>query len=103
MGTVGHSTVEVAFDCLSALHISGGTRERMNPQFLLKTYHSHNLPTHTTLRDDSHQPRCARHRVLRTRVARCCARSRLASQGRMEGLLYGEAHRDDELAGEGWL
>jgi hypothetical protein len=37
--TGGHSTVEVAFDCLSALYISRGTREEMNPQFLLKTYH----------------------------------------------------------------
>ena len=36
--TGGHSTVEVAFDCLSALYISRGTREEMNPQFLLKTY-----------------------------------------------------------------
>ena len=36
--TGGHSTVEVAFDCLSALYISRGTREEMNPQFLLETY-----------------------------------------------------------------
>jgi hypothetical protein len=36
--TGGHSTVEVAFDCLSALYISRGTREEMNAQFLLETY-----------------------------------------------------------------
>jgi hypothetical protein len=36
--TGGHSTVEVAFDCLSALYISRGTREEMNPQFLLEIY-----------------------------------------------------------------
>jgi hypothetical protein len=28
--------VEVAFDCLSALYISRGTREEMNPQFCSK-------------------------------------------------------------------
>jgi hypothetical protein len=36
--TGGYSTVEVAFDCLSALYISRGTREEMDPQFLPKTY-----------------------------------------------------------------
>jgi len=44
-GTGGHSTVEVAYDCLSALYISRGTCKEMNPQFLLETYQKR---THAT-------------------------------------------------------